>query len=67
MEDKKVLKDKELEKVNGGLGNHEFEFGNTLISGTSIPGIDMNEVPDSTPCAVGSELDEYAQKDKHVK
>ena len=67
MEDKKVLNNELLEKVNGGLGNHEFEFGNTLISGTSIPGIDMNEVPDSTPCAVGSELDEYARKDKRVK
>ena len=60
MEDKKVLNNEDLEKVNGGLGN-------TLISGTSIPGIDKNEVPDSTPCAVGSELDEYAQKDKCVK
>lgn len=47
MEDKKVLNNEELEKVNGG-------FGNTLISGTSIPGIDMDEVPDNTPCAVGS-------------
>ena len=54
------FEEEELEKVNGG-------FGNTLISGTSIPGIDKNEVPDSTPCAVGSELDEYAQKDKCVK
>ncbi|MCQ2319647.1 MAG: class IIb bacteriocin, lactobin A/cerein 7B family [Bacteroidales bacterium] len=40
MEEKKVLNNEELEKVNGGLGN-------TLISGTSIPGIDMNVIPDS--------------------
>ena len=67
MEDKKVLNNEELEKVNGGLGNHEFKFVNTLISGTSIPGIDMNEAPDRTPLCGGSELDEYALHDERVK
>ena len=27
MEDKKVLNNEELEKVSGGFGNHEYEFG----------------------------------------
>ena len=31
MEDKKVLRDKELEKVTGG-NNHEFEFGKDVFA-----------------------------------
>ena len=67
MEDKKLLNEKELERVSGGFVNHKFEFGKSVISNTSIPGIDMNVVPDRTLFTAGDELDEYARRDKRIK